>query len=356
MNFLYFLGAPLGYVMYWIFQVINNYGWSLIIFILLTRLALYPLSIKQQKSTAKMAVFQPKLKALEKKCGKDKQKYQEEMMKLYEQEGVSPTGGCLPMVVQFLLLFGIIDVIYYPLRHLFHIPKEAIAQALKIANIGTTSGSEIVLINKIQENAAQFSSVIDANVLDKIQHFKMEFMGFNLGETPQLGWNWLILIPILSGITAFATTWISMRQQAKNGTQMQGAMKWMMYFMPLMSVWFAFQLPAGVGLYWIVSNLFMVGQTYVLGRIYTPEKLANDNSKAAQRAREKMKKRRENLDAYNKRLEAKGKKPISAIDKGIKEEKEIDLSSVKEKDLAKIRLAEARKRAAEKYGDEYSGD
>lgn len=358
---MYILGAPLGYIMYWIFQVINNYGWSLIIFILLTRIALFPLSVKQQKSTAKMASFQPKMKALEQKYGKNKEKYQEELMKLYEQEGFSPTAGCLPTIIQFLLLFGIIDVIYHPLKHLFHISKDVINQAVEIAGLKATSGSELSLFGKIKENPDLFRNLFDKDLLDKLQNFDMRFLGINLGEIPEFGWTWLVLIPILSGLTAFLSSWISMRQQANNGTQVQGTMKWMLYLMPLMSVWFAFNLPSGVGIYWIVSNLIAMAQSYILAKIYTPEKLANDNSKAVQRKREKMRKRRENLEAYNKRLEAQGKKPIGSSllkenEKTEKDEQEKELSSMKEKELAKIRLAEARRRAAEKYGDEYSNN
>jgi len=146
-----------------------------------------------------------------------------------------------------------------------------------------------------------------------------------------------------------------MKQQSKNGQQMQGAMKYMMYFMPLMSLWFAFTFPTGVGLYWIVSNVFMIGQTIILGKIYTPEKLALENNKNADKIREKMRKKREKLEAYNNVMEKRGKKTLPAIESTSETEIEsADLASLSEKEKAKKRLAEARRKVAEKYGDNYT--
>lgn len=351
-----FLGTPLGYIMYWIFKFINSYGWSLIIFVILTKLLLFPLSIKQQKNTARMAAFQPKLKALEKKCGKDKQKYQQEMMKLYEQEGMSPTAGCLPMAVQMILLFGIIDVIYNPLKHLLKVPANLIAKAGEV--IGKSArASQLQIISDVQANSnPKLNAIFPQDVLDRIMHFDMKFAGIDFGAVPELGFNLLVLIPIFSGITAFLMTIITMKQQSRNGQQMQGAMKYMMYFTPLMSVWIGFTLPAGVGVYWIVANIVQIGITLVLGQIYTPEKLATMTDKNSEKTKERMRKKREKLEAYNKLMEAKGKAPKSiASEKTISNENsEVDTTSLKEKELAKLRLAEARKKMAEKYGDEYT--
>ncbi len=349
------LGTPLGYIMYWIFKLINSYGWSLILFVVLTKLLLLPLSAKQQKNTARMAAFQPKLKALEKKCGKDKQKYQQEMMKLYEQEGMSPTAGCLPMLIQFALLFGIIDVIYNPLKHLLKVPAQYITEAGKL--IGKSArASQLQIIADVQANTnIKLNAVFPDDILDRILNFDMHFAGIDFGTVPTFGFNLLVLIPILSGVTALITTLITMKQQERNGQTMQAAMKYMMYFTPLMSVWIGFTLPAGVGVYWIVSNIVQIVITLILGRIYTPEKLANMTDKNSEKTKEKMRRKREKLEAYNKMMEAKGKAPKSLdADLSKKAKPELDENSVKDKELAKLRLAEARKKMAEKYGDEYT--
>lgn len=351
-----FLGTPLGWVMYFIESFVNNYGISLILFVIFTKVALLPLTIKQQKSTAKTSSLTPKLKALEKKCGTDKKKYQEEMMKLYEENGVNPAAGCFPMLVTFALLFGIIDVIYKPLKHLLHIPKELIEKATSVIEV--SSGSEISLINIVQnvahENHTEVIGIFGSEWVDKIAHFNMNFMGINLGEVPPFALSLLILIPILSGVTAFLMSIVSMKQQERNGQKMQGMMKYMMYLTPLMSIWFAFTLPAGVGIYWIVSNIFAITQQIVIGRIYTPAKLADLNDKNTDRNREKMRMKREKMEEYNKKLAERGLAP-KKLPSGDAPKLDRE-SAMKEKELTKQRLAEARRKMAEKYGEEYPNE
>lgn len=350
-----FLGTPLGYIMYWIFEVVKNYGWALILFVIISKLVLLPLTIKQQKSTSRMASFQPKLQALQKKYANNKEKYQEEMMKLYEQEGVSPTAGCLPMLVQFALLFGVIDVIYKPLKHLLHIPADLVKQATGFLE-KVTASAEIQIIDAIQKGTnADITAVFDAETLTRIKDFNMNFLGIDLGAVPQFGLNLLVLIPIISGVTALLITLISMKQQERNGQKMQGMMKYTMLLMPLMSVWIGFSLPAGVGIYWIVSNLVQIGQSLLLGKIYTPEKLATMKDKNADKNKEKMKKRREKMEAYNQLMIEKGKAPAeSTSDLSAKQDKKEMTEAMKDSD--KKKLAEARRRMAEKYGEEYKED
>jgi len=347
-----FLGVPLGWIMNQIYMLIKNYGLSLILFILLTRIVMFPLAIKQQKTTAKTARLQPKMKAIKDKYGKDKVKYQEEIMKLQEKEGVNPAAGCLPMIVQMVLLFGIIDVIYNPLKHLLRFAPETINKAEKIFGTAKASGIQIKIINAIQGGSDKYNAVFDSKALSAIKDFDMTFLGINLGDVPTWSFSLVIIIPILSGITAFLASVLSMRQQAKYGQVMQGSMKYMMYFMPLISLWFAFTLPAGVGLYWAVANIFTIMQTLILGKIYTPEKLSHENEKEVEKNREKMKKRRHKMENYNKMMQEKGLSPATTTDEG---EKTADLTAnMKEKELAKFKLAEARKRMAEKYGEDYN--
>lgn len=346
------LGLPLGYLMYWIFNVVKNYGIALILFVIVTKLILLPLSIKQQKNTSRMAAFQPKLKALEKKCGKDKQKYQQEMMKLYEQEGMNPAAGCAPMLIQFALLFGIIDVIYKPLKHILRINVDLIQKATEVIGKHARS-AEIQIISEIQKGTNQkIINIFSADDITRINGFDMNFFGLNIGEVPTWGFNWYVLIPILSGITALLMTIVTTRQQVKNGQELKGGMKYLMYFSPIMSVWIAFTLPCGVGLYWIISNVIQIIITLVLGKIYTPEKLSLVSDKDKDKAREKMRKKREKLEAYSKIREEKA--PVKTIEKNKSDEEDGEsYSSLSEKEIAKKRLADARKRMAEKYGDEY---
>lgn len=354
--------APLGWAMYGIQEIVKNYGWALVIFTILLKLVLFPLSIKQQKSTAKMAAFQPKIKELQKKYGKDKQKLQEEQMKLYEQEGYNPAGGCLPMLVQFGVLFGIIDVVYKPLKHLIRIAPDVIksAEAMMVEILGKpTSSAQLMVIKSMQEEIPgvdKLAALFTPDQVDKIMNFDMMFLGINIGDIPTWGFNLLIIIPILSGLTAFLTSWISTRQQEKMGQTMQKSMKYMMYAMPLMSLWFCFSVPAGVGVYWIISNLTAIAQTIILGKIYTPEKLANMNDKNKDKNIEKMRIKREKIEEIQKAQRQK------YIDKGLtppepkvaRPVKKIQAPEIIDDGIsAQDRIKLARKRLAEKYGETY---
>ena len=112
MNPLYILGWPLGYVMEWIYKLIPNYGLDIILFTLLNTLVKIPLQLNQQKSMARMSAFQPMLMDIQKKYKDKPEKQQEEMLKL-QQYGYKPSAGCLPMLVNFLVMFGVIDVVYH---------------------------------------------------------------------------------------------------------------------------------------------------------------------------------------------------------------------------------------------------
>ena len=128
MNPLYILGWPLGYVMEWIYKLIPNYGWDIILFTLLITVIKIPLQLNQQKSMAKMSAFQPMVADIQKKYRDKPDKQQEELMKLQEQ-GYKPTAGCMPMLVNFLVMFGVIEVVYRPLQRIFHIGAAALTTA-----------------------------------------------------------------------------------------------------------------------------------------------------------------------------------------------------------------------------------
>ncbi|MCI5802015.1 MAG: YidC/Oxa1 family membrane protein insertase, partial [Oscillospiraceae bacterium] len=126
-------GWPLGWIMWFCYLVVRNYGIALILFTLLTKLMLLPFAVKQQKSTIKMAIFKPKMDAIQKAYGNNKEKLNEELMKLYEKEGYNPMSGCMPMLIQFPILFGLIDVVYKPLTHILRLSSAEITIATDAA-------------------------------------------------------------------------------------------------------------------------------------------------------------------------------------------------------------------------------
>ena len=279
MNFFYILSAPLGYVMEWIYKLLPNYGWDIILFTLLINLVKIPLQLSQQKSMAKMSAFQPMMMEIQNKYKDKPEKQQEEMLKLQQDYGYKPTAGCVPMLLNFLVIFGVIGVVYNPLERIFHISAAALAsagEALTAAGVSFTAITRDT--NIIAQVVAGNSGVIGCFSADQIatitefsQH--MNFLGIDLTRIPQIGLSLDLVLPLLSVITMFLSTHISMKA---SGQQMQGSMKVTMYLMPLMYLFFCFTYPLAFSLYYVISNIVMTVQTQVMRKIYDPEKMRKE--------------------------------------------------------------------------------
>lgn len=323
------LGVPLGYVLQWIYEIVGNYGWSIILFTVIVRLVFFPLQVKQQKSTAKMAAYQPMIQEIQKKYAKDREKQNEELMRMQQEYGYNPAAGCAPMFLNFFVIFGIIEVVYRPLQYILHLPADVIEAAAKVMNLAAsnyTTQSEIV--KQVQMNASVFGDIFSADQLQAIQNFDVQFLGINLMNKPELAFNTLLIFPLLSVITMAMLNVVTMKM---SGQQLQGSMKWMPWMTSLMFVWFAFQVPVGFSLYYTISNLFMFVQSIILRKMYDPEKL-----KAQIQAEIEEKKRQK-----------KAKKQVTIVQNGKEVTKEVS-----ESEMNRLRLEMARKQDEEKYKDE----
>jgi YidC/Oxa1 family membrane protein insertase len=368
----------------WLFyQLGHNYALSLFLFTLLTRVVLFPINAKQQKSTAAMTAFSPKLEALKQQYGNNKEKLNEETMKLYSEEGINPMASCLPMAIQLPLLWGMFDVVYRPLTHLLRIPKDIIAQAtaqlrpLYLNEITKfDSRPELYIVEKLQNNPNFFASFPELN--EKLQGFSMNLFGFiDLTSTPDITpavWNastiGLIAIPIISFLIQLGSAiYMGKRQKAMqkaSGTDqnpMAKSMTTTMYLMPLFTLWISFGFPAGVGLYWCLSGLFAVVQTIILNKIYTPEYVAKLVEQDKLKNKNKTKKRASMMERYQKLLDeqqGRANDTANAVRRnaitmsGNSDAEKISKSQ--QKDIERTLINEARRRYAEKYGDEYKDD
>ena len=295
MNPLYILGWPLGYVMEWIYKLIPNYGWDIILFTLLITIIKIPLQLNQQKSMAKMSAFQPMIADIQKKYRDKPDKQQEELMKLQEQ-GYKPTAGCMPMLVNFLVMFGVIEVVYRPLQRIFHIGTDAITaagEALTAMGISfTTVTRDTNIIAQVLAGESTVTSCFTADQISTITEFgqHMDFFGIDLTRVPQYSLAAenlpLLIFPILAIVTMFISTHISMKA---SGQQMQGSMKLTMYMMPLMYLFFCFTYPLAFSLYYVISNIVMTAQTQIMRKFYDPEKMRKEVEAeiAAKRKQEK---------------------------------------------------------------------
>ncbi len=276
------IGSVFGYLLNFFFQFSQNYAVAIVLFVIAIKLITFPLSIKQQKSMAKNARMAGKQKELQKKCGNDKQKYQEELQKLYQKEGVSPMGGCLPMILPLIILMGVFYAVAYPLQNTLHIGADKVQQASAmitqipgIALGGTNSFySELDLLSHFDKLQGPLSAVFAPGDMAMIAPLSKGFhlFGLNLLETPSTAGfaSLLWIIPLLSLITTLVQQMVTTRMQG-NAAQMQGCMKVMMYGMVLLSVYISYTVPAAVGFYYVLSSLFGFVQTIVLHKFYNAD-------------------------------------------------------------------------------------
>ena len=151
MGIIGFLAVPLGYVMRAIYGAVQNYGMAIILFTALVKVCLLPLTIHQQKSTAKMSVFSPMIQDIQKKYAKDQERAQEEMMKLQEEYGFSPTAGCAPTALNLLIMFGVIELVYRPLQYVLMIGSDALSEAVALLGMAARDyRGQVLLIQTIK--------------------------------------------------------------------------------------------------------------------------------------------------------------------------------------------------------------
>ncbi len=278
MNFLSFLYQIFGFVLRELYNWVGNYGVALILLTLIARIIMLPLSIKQQKSTAKMQRLQTKVRKIQQQYAGDQKKIQEETQALYAREGTNPMSmGCLPLVLQLPIIYGLIGAIYHPLQYVLNIPKEhieALSEAVKkVVEISTQNSRTIEL--QIIEHADKLVGIVPDDVFAKISEFNFEFLGISLGQVPSIKhFDKLWLIPILSFVSQMASSiFMYLRQREQNPEMSKNpSMGCMTFGMPLFSLYFTFQFPAGIGVYWITSSVIAFVQTVVLNSIFSPKK------------------------------------------------------------------------------------
>lgn len=278
------IGIPLGYLMWLCYTLIHNYGLAIILFTLLTKVILLPLNIWVQKNSIKMVKLQPAINEIAAKYVGNRDKVGEEQLALYKREHYRPLAGVIPMLIQIPLILGLISVVYHPLQHLLHLDPAVISAFVDQAaalNPGVELGSmaQMKAIELIHNPATvgafaglQVPGADVAGAISSIQSMDLQFLGMDLSVFPSLAFNVYLLIPLLSGFSAFL---LCVFQNKENVLQReQGFLgRWgMAVFLTAFSTYFAFVVPAGVGIYWIFGNLFAILMLYVLNWLYNPKK------------------------------------------------------------------------------------
>ena len=283
-----YIGYAFGWILWAIFYVVQNFGVAIIIFTILTRLLIFPSSLKQQKSMAANARMQAKQRELKEKYGNNKAKYNEEVQKLYQKEGVSPFGGCLTSLFPMFIMLGIYYTVIHPLSNVLHFSNTTVTKLVNLINgipgvsVSTERYYQMDILNIINDPASMkilqdkgISDILTQNEISQIQSMSggFKFLGINLLEIPSdfgLFASAIILIPIFVLITSIGSQLLTMRIQKGIMPPQQGCMKFAMLFLPLISVFISYSVPGAVGFYWIWSTIIGFVQTVILTKFYSP--------------------------------------------------------------------------------------
>lgn len=278
------LAVPLGWIISFLYNLSDSYIISLVILTVVVRLALLPTSIKQQKNSAKQTRLNAKVNKIRTKYAGNQQKIQEETQALYQREGFSVGNmGCTSLVIQMFIMLALYSIIRTPITSVLGFSESLVMDIAKAMEIDPTakeavSRYQLDILAFLADKKDAISDVIKPEQLERLENFRENFylFGIDLAKTPSTKvFNKLWLIPILSCATSLASSIYMYMKQRKNNPEMakNPTMGCMTFMSPVMSLWFTFQFPAGVGMYWILSNVISFVQQFALSNLYSPKKV-----------------------------------------------------------------------------------
>ena len=298
------ISSVFGYVLNFFYELLNNYGLAILIFSVLLRLILIPITIKQQKSMKKSAELQEKMKDIQAKYKNNPEKLNQETINLYKTEKMSPFSGCLTGILQIIIILSVFWLVSQPLTYMKNLKDTEIYKEYK-EKVDQDSGiryKEIGIIDLAEseykdiENQLQQENIENREELEKRKEevnklrINMQFLGLDLSKVPMQSLNdWRVyIIPVLYIITSFVSIKITMNAQKKEKekknkdvivqneektkedelTESMGQMNnTMLYMTPIMSISIAAIAPLGLALYWLVSNILMIFERLIINKI-----------------------------------------------------------------------------------------
>ncbi len=331
------LNKPIGWVISLCYKLIPNYALALLLFAGIMKLVLFPFGIKQQKNMLRQAKLRPKEQAIRKRyAGRNdkatQQKMQEDLMKLYQDEGYNPASGCLPMILQLIVVFAVYAVMRSPLTYvnnyssgqiknlgvrvveLYHeeninlegVVNDSVLESIKKEAAKIDKGetpknlfkdNEILLARIIQSNDIEKFITVEggAKLLpagtthDDLPNFYLFGDKVDLSVYPTPGLNWYMLIPILTFVFTFGSMKLTKKFMYQSEIQQQQtaemgcSMKIMDYMMPLMSTFITFSVPSIIAVYWIYNNVLSFAQQVALKFMYPIPVFTEEDYKQAER-------------------------------------------------------------------------
>lgn len=315
---------PFAWLLLLFYNLVNNYGVALILFAILVKLILFPFSLKGKRSMIQMNMLSGKMQKLQKMYGKDKERYNMEVQKLYEQEKVNPMGGCLWTLIPLFVLLPLYSIIRQPLKYMMNLTAEQISTVASVLNweeMAVKMGwiKEAAAYQAGAYNELYLASLMNESNLEavhaalgegvKVFTLNFNFLGIDLSQVPQWnfwsnGLSWtavgLFLLVLISAGSGLLFSFISQKTNELNrsasaqNAQAQQSNKMMMWMTPLMSLWIGFMMPGLLCLYWVANNVLSMVQEVICGKLLKKdyEKAARVQAENEAREKEEEKKRR----------------------------------------------------------------
>lgn len=299
-----FISELFGYLLNWLYDIFNNYGIAILIFSVVLRIILIPITIKQQKSMKKSAELQAEMSEIQKKYKNNPEKLNQETIELYKREKMSPFSGCLSSILQLIIILSVFWLISQPLTYMKKIDKDLIEKySTEMKESGYNSNNSYIQIATIDYAETKYQEITKQLEQEEVENreelvkkqeeynklrLNMNFLGIDLSKVPTQSLNdWRVyVIPILYVLTSIISIKITTSTQKnkqnkdivvseneKNNEeevdpteQMQQMSKSMMYMMPAMSVMIAIIAPLGLALYWLMSNILMIIERLIINK------------------------------------------------------------------------------------------
>lgn len=264
-----FIAGILGALIRVIYNIAGqNYGLSIIIFTVLTKILLFPITYKQTKAMEEMNKIAPLEKEIREKYKGNKEKMSEELMKMYGNHKINPMGGCLPLLIQIPIIFAMFYIVKQPLTYIIQMPKEQLQTYTQ-----EYLGKEEVTENEIKNYEIQ--------IANKNELIDMEFLGINFGDIPsnvfssdpaQKASYISLLVPILSLVLSLVQ--IKQSQKASNMTDEQKEQqKTMNLMMPILSAYISYIMPLALGIYWLLGNVLQILTQFIVNKMVKDKKI-----------------------------------------------------------------------------------
>lgn len=315
----YYICVPFAWLVRLFYDLTNSYGVALILFTLVIKLIMLPFQMKSKKSMMRMSRVSGQMQELQKRYAKNQAKLQEEMQKLYEEEGVNPMSGCLWSFLPLPILMALYSIIRQPITHFMMLSKDVLQTVVQSAADAGVDLTNIVMMDKatgapaLKDGLYQMAAYGQINLVKAVQEMGLstpdgwfnvnyKFLGLDLTATPweyvkSFTFTWavigVILIPILAGLSQFVFSKLTMKTQPQADAAGGASMKSMMYMMPLFSVYIAFIMPAALGVYWIAQSVFSLIQEAILNKTFSAKLSEEEEARFQARQADRQKRMEE---------------------------------------------------------------